>query len=187
MKAIIILILVLVTFSEVFAQSDKKRKKVKWEDWSDSLAFFSGPEPIIRGEGVYSDSLSLAHNGKTFFEADGVYFVINSVADYYLWFTSKYPFLFKAPTSTYKFYYKGGDNYSMANYIAFNYSGRKIPLKFARVNEARSIDPNSEPTMDARKSQHAFERANRIDDPSKAYKPAKASTPAPKVSTPRKN
>ena len=185
MRIILASIVVVAAFSVVFSQSDKKRKKVKWQDWSDSLAFFSGPEPLVRGEGVYSDSLSVAYDGKTFFEVDGEYFAINSVADYYLWFVTKYPFLFNSPISAYRHSYIDGDNYQMAYFIGYHYRGKKIPLKFVFVGGGykHSLGTNR-PMADERASMHT--QTNMQSEVAKAYKSPAMVAPTPKTPTPKK-
>lgn len=118
---------VLISLSPSFAQ---KEKKVQWYDWYDSASYFNGPKPIITGYGTLSDSLSLAYDGKTFFEYEGVYYVVNNLADYYLWFTRKYSFLFKEDIAIYEGLYYTGQSYRLAQYVSANYQGKKLPVKF---------------------------------------------------------
>lgn len=126
---------VLLTFFTLvfFVGIAQKRKRVNWTEWSDSTAFFQGKIPIITGYGHFSDSLSAAYNGKTFFVAKGIYYVINSAADYYLWFTTKYPYLFDESIEIYRNFYLEKDNYNMLNFIENTYNGVKLPLKFVRI------------------------------------------------------
>ncbi len=131
----VLLICLALAFLTINAQ---KRKKVNWTEWSDSTAFFQGRIPVITGYGQYSDSLSTAYNGKTFFEVNGVYYVINSAADYYLWFTNKYPYLFNESIETYRYFYREKDNYNMLRFIESTYTGAKRPLKFVKTNSIHS-------------------------------------------------
>lgn len=39
-------------------QKLKKLRKVRWDQWYDSAAFFQGPPPLISGSDMLSDSLS---------------------------------------------------------------------------------------------------------------------------------
>lgn len=127
-----------------FVAIGQRRKKVNWTEWSDSTSFFQGKAPLLTGYGQFSDSLSNVYNGKTFFHVNGVYYVINSAADYYLWFTNKYPNLFKESVESYRYFYLEKDNYNMLRYIEHNYIGAKKPLKFVITNDYYSPNTNLE-------------------------------------------
>jgi hypothetical protein len=101
---------------------------VSYYDWSNPTAFELSPPPVISGYGPYSDSLSQAHEGRTFYEYQDMYFLIETWADYYYWFTQKYWFCFEMP-QLYEFYYLTGNNLGMASYIACNYQGRYFPTR----------------------------------------------------------
>ncbi len=114
----------------VFGQERRKPKKADWRDWSDSVAFFNGEEPLMKGFGTLSDTLSSLHSGKIFFECNEKYYVINSLKDYYYWFTQKHPFLFKDSVKHYAYFYVTGDDFGMARFVKENFTGRRLPVKY---------------------------------------------------------
>ena len=142
--------IIIVTLSLAFCficegQTNKKPRKVIWNDWYDSTAYVNGPQPLITGFGKLSDSLSLIHNVITVFEYQGKYYLINNLADYYFWFTRKYEFLFRKDISIYEEIYFSGESYYAARYIHKNYKGKKLPVKF-RFPHNSHIPINTETT-----------------------------------------
>ena len=123
-----IISLLLINFSS--AQEFVKPVKVSWHEWTDSLAFFKGPRPHVVGEGPLTDSLAFAFNGKIFFESEEGYFLINSTADYYYWFTQTYPDLFKKDVAEYQMFYHLSDAWNMTLFVQVNYKKKILPLKF---------------------------------------------------------
>ena len=100
---------------------------IDYYKWSDPEAFQLSPSPRITGYGYYSDSLSKIFDGKTFYEHNGEYYLIESWADYYYWFVKEYWFKFQDP-QLYDYYYWGADDRGMASYIASNkYLGKYYP------------------------------------------------------------
>ncbi|MGE0090215.1 MAG: hypothetical protein AB7S50_12165 [Bacteroidales bacterium] len=114
MKKITLLTLLMAVSLSIFSQA-----KIAYYNWSDPMTFQLSPRPTITGYGYYSDSLSKVNDGKTFYVYNGEYYLIESWADYYFWFTKVYWFKFEEP-QLYEFYYWGGDDYGMASYIASN-------------------------------------------------------------------
>ncbi|MEP5611291.1 MAG: hypothetical protein ABJP45_03535 [Cyclobacteriaceae bacterium] len=144
MRFFIALLLMVSVFSLV-GQKSRRPQKVKWNDWYDSVAFAQGPQPLIKGIGRLSDSLSIANDGKTIYENEGKYYLINNLADYYFWFTRKYEFLFRTEISIYEDLYYAGKSYKLAQYIHRNYKGKKLPIKF-RFPHHSHIPINTETT-----------------------------------------
>jgi hypothetical protein len=113
MKKFICIIIISLLISNVYSQ---RLHYVPYYDWNSHTAFMLSPSPLITGQGLYSDSLSRAHNDSTFYEYNGVYYPITSWADYFYWYVDKYWYQFNFP-ELYKFYYESGNNLEMARYI----------------------------------------------------------------------
>lgn len=139
---LILFSILLVLCATAFGQ---KPRKVMWNDWYDSTAYANGPQALITGFGKLSDSLSLVYNGKTIFEYQEQYYLVNNLADYYFWFTRKYEFLFREEISIYEELYYAGDSYRLAGYVNKNYKGKKMPVKF-RFPHNSHIPINTETT-----------------------------------------
>lgn len=86
-------------------------------NWSNSIVYMNSPSPVIKGYGPFSDSLKTALKAPDVLFFDNEYFPVQSWADYYLWYTKKYYFLFRTP-QLYEAYYHAGDNLGMASFIA---------------------------------------------------------------------
>lgn len=112
--------LLLIVFFIAFIARSQPLKTVAYYDWSSSTTFQLSSSPLVKGFGYYSDSLSKAYDGKTFYEYNSEYYLIESWADYYYWYTKKYWYKFKEP-QLYEYYYLAKDNLGMASYIAGNY------------------------------------------------------------------
>lgn len=123
-------IFLLACVSVSLAQEKRKAKKAHWENWSDSAAFYNGAEPLVLGYGPLSDTLSTIYDGKTFFEIKGRYYVINSLKDYYYWFTKKHPFLFRDSVERYEEFYELGNDFKMARFVKENFAGKRLPIKY---------------------------------------------------------
>lgn len=107
--------------------SNTNQLTITFLQWSDPGAFVLSRSPLITGYGTYSDSLSNLYRGKTFYEYNDEYYIIESWADYYYWFTKKYSYMFKNP-ELYEIYYLSSNNFGMASYIASqNFLGKKYP------------------------------------------------------------
>ncbi len=139
MSRIILLFLAIVMLSPAFGQRKKRPKAVMWDQWYDSTAFFRGYPPLVEGYGKLSDSLSLVHDGMTIYENEGQYYRINCLADYYFWFTRKFPFLFKDDIAHYEQLYFAGNSFQVARFIKENYKGRKFPVKFRFTSYYSSV------------------------------------------------
>jgi hypothetical protein len=140
MKKVTILLIMLFGIANAFSQSNLERNDdytkdqynptiiydyalaftVSYLKWSDSSTFKNSPPPIVTGYGFYSDSLSKVFNGKTFYAMGNDYYIIESWADYYYWFTKKYWYKFKNP-ELYEMYYLANNDYGMASYIVSRY------------------------------------------------------------------
>lgn len=124
MKKVLLLTMVLFTCQFVFSQSTHT---VEYFNWSNPNTFNLSPSPIITGYGIYSDSLSKAFDGKTFYEHNNDYYCIESWADYYYWFTQEYSYKFN-DAELYEYYYWIKDDYGMTSYIAsYKYLGKYYP------------------------------------------------------------
>jgi hypothetical protein len=96
--------------------------------WSDSLNYRVSPQPLITGNTAQSDSMALLMNAREVYESNGVFYFINSWADYYLWYVAKYPEKFRNPRQ-YKQYYESGNNYGMVRFVKKNFKGLKYPAQ----------------------------------------------------------
>jgi len=96
---------------------------IRYDNWSNPYYFNS---PIVTGYGEYSDSLSKVYDGKSFYIYDNEYYLIESWADYYLWFTKRFWYNFTNP-ELYEVYYITDNDYGMASYIASHYNGAYYP------------------------------------------------------------
>ena len=124
-------ILLSVIFYSLFMSAySQKVYKASWEEWSDSLAYVQSQDPIMKEPGPKTDSISQAYNVITAYMANGQYYLINNLADYYLWFGSRYPELFDGPFSDYYWYYSIEHDYAMADFIRSYYKGKHYPIPF---------------------------------------------------------
>lgn len=133
-KITFLTVLILASYS-LFSQSTLT---IEYFNWSNPVTFDLSPSPIISGYGTYSDSLSEAFDGKTFYEYNDEYYCIESWADYYYWFTKKHSHQFTDPQQ-YEFYYLLKDDLGMTSYIAShkylgNYYPSLINLNFGNVS-----------------------------------------------------
>ena len=104
--------------------------KVPYYNWSNPETFQLSPSPIIKGSGELSDSLLAIFDVESVYECNEEYYLINSWADYYEWYTTKYWFQFELP-ELYQYYYNIDDEYGMVNFIANNFKGSYYPSKIA--------------------------------------------------------
>lgn len=126
MKKILITIIVAGISLSLAAQ---KMHTVAWYNWSNPITYQLSPSPYITGYGYYSDSLSNANDGVTFYEYNGEYYPVKSWADYYLWYVNEYWFHFIDP-ELYEYYYMTKNDFEMARYIAGrSYLGRYYPSR----------------------------------------------------------
>lgn len=117
----------LILFIAIAIGSYGQNSTIAYYDWSNPKVFIMSPSPKVTGYGYYSDSLSKVYEGKTFYVHNYEYYVIESWADYYLWFTKKYSHLFTGPAE-YEYFYLADDDFGMASYIASNkYEGKFYP------------------------------------------------------------
>lgn len=101
-------------------------------DWEDEDTFKSGPIPFVREFGTLSDSLSEAYDGITFYVLNDEYYPIRNLADYYYWFTQKYPELFRFSILEYEYYWLIGDEIGMMRFISSceNYKMEIYPIPY---------------------------------------------------------
>jgi hypothetical protein len=130
-KSYILFSILFIIYSTINAQK-KKENLASWYDWTDSTAFAEGPDPILKEFGPYSDSLSNAYNGMDVFVANGRYYVINTLADYYLWFIDRYPSLFKRSATRYYEFYALKYDVGLYDFVRRNYKGKHFPVPFNR-------------------------------------------------------
>ena len=114
MKKSLLLFVFIVFASILYGQ---KLNTIEYYNWSNSTAFKLTKSPIITGYGIYSDSLSKAYDGLTFYEYNGTYYKVENWADYYFWYVNKYWWQFIEP-DLYEYFYYAGDDYGMVSYIA---------------------------------------------------------------------
>lgn len=151
-----------------FGQEIKRPKTIRWSEWSDSLAFYNGPIPLVQSTGHHSDSLSGVYGG-LFYTIENEYYPIKSAGDYYLWFTRKYDFLFSGDVATYELYYLAGDDWSMAAFITENYKGKRFPIKISHyvASNSQSQDPKKKKLA---KKRQQTEYDKNVSDPKKFSK-----------------
>lgn len=139
MKKTTLLTLLFLASLGLFSQS---AITIEYYNWSNPTTFNLSPSPVINGYGVYSDSLSKAYNGKTFYEYNNEYYCIESWADYYYWFTQAFRYKFEDP-QLYEYYYFSNDDYGMASYIASNkYLGKYYPSNILLTFKDKSLKNN---------------------------------------------
>lgn len=164
------LILLTVSLTAV-GQKQKRPRAIRWFDFSDSSAFRKGPVPLVQAYGPHSDSLSKVHGG-VFYTLGHEYFPIKTAADYYLWFTRRYDFLFRGNVESYELFYIAGDNLSMATYISENYKGKRYPIRVSLSMPSNRIYGNAkQDTATNSKQQREYDK--NVSDPVKVSKPAK--------------
>ena len=94
--------------------------------WSDPVAWQNSSTPTLKAFGDHSDSLKSVY-GSEFLFYNQRYYHVNSWADYYLWFTQKYSYMFNLSADLYQFYYNAEDNYAMMDYVFNFYRGDILP------------------------------------------------------------
>ncbi|WP_462247461.1 hypothetical protein [Ekhidna sp.] len=94
--------------------------------WDSPVAFENSSTPTIKAFGEHSDSLKAIY-GVQFLYHNGNYFHLTTWADYYLWFTQKYSYLFYLSPELYQNYYESGNNYAMMDYVFNFYRGDILP------------------------------------------------------------
>ncbi|MEP1096221.1 MAG: hypothetical protein ABJG78_13990 [Cyclobacteriaceae bacterium] len=163
MKHFTALVLIIIVFAS-FGQEKRRTRKVMWDDWYDSAAYARGPQPLIKGVGLLSNSYSIKNDGITVYECQGKYYLINNLADYYFWFTRKYEFLFRKEISIYKELYYAGESYKLAQYVYRNYKGKKLPIKFRFPHNQRVpySDPPLAPDVGRPQTIQKFKNGKRI-------------------------
>ncbi|MFK7951383.1 MAG: hypothetical protein AB8B73_00950 [Ekhidna sp.] len=87
-------------------------------NWDDPVVFKNSGNPYVRSYGELSDSLSSLTDKKIdFYYHDNEYFAVQSWADYFNWFTTKYWYRFAISTDVYKFHYLTGNNVEMMRFL----------------------------------------------------------------------
>lgn len=176
MKKLILSISFGLLISSLFGQSTMV---VDYYKWSDPATFQISTPPRINGWGQLSDSLSNIFNGTLFYKLDDKYMPIESWADYYLWYTREYYYLFHVPT-LYEYYYQTSNDYQMAAYIAgnsykYDYYPSNFTLRFTGkpFNENR-LAKNHSITLTKKQEQKFVKYTNRKQ---KEYKNIKYNDP----------
>lgn len=123
----------LLTFTFLLVKSQTAHK-VPYYKWSDPSSYQLGPAPVITGNGALTDSLLSIFEVRSVYEYNDEYFLINSWADYYLWYTNKYWFHFNMP-ELYQYYYNSDDDWGMVNFVANNFKGNYYPSKIIVTTE----------------------------------------------------
>ncbi len=171
MRLVIGFLAIVLFSSATLAQKKKRPRAIHWYNWTDSVAFQNGPIPLVQSYGYFSDSLSKVHGG-IFYTLGDEYFPIKTTADYYLWFTRRYEFLFRDKIETYELFYIAGDQLSMATFISTNYKGKRFPIRLSlsTPSNLKYIDPKKE-KLAKRKEQRAYDK--NVSDPVKLSRPVK--------------
>jgi hypothetical protein len=136
--------------------------------------------------GPLSDSLSEVYYGKDIFIANNQYYIINTVADYYLWFIDRYPQLFKGSPTQYYESYENQYGFGMYSFVIKNYQGKHLPLTFDRSvlvydekDANRLSDQNDKYKREKEESWRRWQQDQlRVK---KAMSKSPANAPAPKV------
>ncbi len=110
--------------------------------WDSPVAYENSSTPTLKAFGEHSDSLKSAY-GVQFLFHNNNYYHVNSWADYYLWFTQKYSYLFNLSPDLYKFYYQSGDNWAMMDYVFNSYRGDILPTIYVDLGDGNSKDIRS--------------------------------------------
>jgi hypothetical protein len=130
-KLTLITVLFISSLFSTLAQS----QHVSYLNWSDSLTYSNSSKPIITGVTPKSDSIAKTSNTHEVYEYNGVYYFINSWADYYMWYTTKYHYKFHLH-ELYQYYYNTNDNYNMVRFLSQNFKGKYYPSPvIATLNE----------------------------------------------------
>lgn len=139
MKTFTLSILLLISFSALKAQMPHD---VPYYNWSNPNIYQISPRPIIRGNTYTSDSIAEVLDFQEVYEHNGEFYPINSWADYYFWYTTKYSFNFDSP-DLYEYYYYTKNDYNMVKYLVSNFTGSYYP---ARI----SVSIEGEPEISSR-------------------------------------
>lgn len=114
---------------------------VPYYNWSNPTTFSTSSSPLIYGYGELSDSLSKEYNCRMVFAYNEDYYLINSWADYYLWYTKKYHHQFDSP-QLYEYYYLTNDDLEMSRFVAQNFIGYYYPSKIVISFPGKEIEQN---------------------------------------------
>jgi len=132
----------LLVLSITFFVSAQTKNEVAYFNWSNPITYQASPSPIVTGFGEFSDKLSKENDGKVFYEYAGEYYLIETWADYYYWYTKKYWFNFNEP-QVYEFFYYTKNDFEMANYVVSNFTGGYYPTKFTVSFIGKNVKNNN--------------------------------------------
>lgn len=110
--------------------------------WDSPVAYENSSTPTLKAFGEHSDSLKSAY-GVQFLFHNNKYYHVNTWADYYLWFTQKYSYLFFLNADLYKAYYEAGDNFAMMDFVFNYYRGDILPTIYVDLGTGLSRDIRS--------------------------------------------
>lgn len=127
------------------SNAQKEKPLALWYEWNDSTAFAMGPKPILENYGPLSDSLSKEYHNKKVLIANNQYYIVNTLADYYLWFIDRYPDLFKGSVDDYYDFYEIQNSLGLCDFVGKNYKGKHFPIPFNQDYE-EYVQSDSEPT-----------------------------------------
>ncbi len=127
-------LLYLLTFTICFIVVAQNNNKIKKKEWHDPAVYQQVADPQVKVFGPLSDSLSNEFSGTDFLFHKGMYFAVSNAADYYLWYTQRFPDQFSQPVSIYAQRYLEQDNKEMIQFIQVSYLGEDFPVDFKRVN-----------------------------------------------------
>ncbi|MEO9870011.1 hypothetical protein [Ekhidna sp.] len=110
--------------------------------WNDPVAWQNSSTPTIKAFGEHSDSLKSIYKTEFLFH-NNRYYHVTSWADYYLWFTQKYSYMFNLNAELYKYYHQAGDNFAMMDFVFNFHRGGILPTIRVDLGNGESLDVRS--------------------------------------------
>lgn len=144
------------------------QQKLNQFTWDDPVVFKNSGNPFVRSYGELSDSLSSLTDDKIdFYFHNGEYFAVQSWADYFNWFTTKYWYRFAISSDVYRFHYLTGNNIEMMRFLNNECVSESIHLSpaVARIeweNVDQLQDRRQRRTKAVAFSESSFEKENKV-------------------------
>ncbi len=117
-----------------FLASSQSVKSIKLKNWMDVSAYVESANPAFKVFGPYSEDLAKINSGREYLYANDMYFEVNNVADYYLWYTQYNPEKFNFSVSHYVDFYIKKDVKNMMLFVQEGFVGDELPIAFKKVN-----------------------------------------------------
>lgn len=128
---------------------------VNQTNWDSPVVWHNSSTPTIKRYGDQSDSLRAVYEVDFLFH-NGLYYHVNSWADYFLWFTQRYSYRFNLNVALYKYYYDAKDNWAMMDFVFNTYRGGIFPtITVQQVGKTRTY------VFDAEKFEKEDEKLSR--------------------------